>query len=361
MHLYEFQRYLIKGGFKDKTSQELTLTDDSLERTINNFDVIVDLNFILNNSIIILSYQEYENFYTTNSIYYKKNNDVYKIINSNNKPEFSRVYEISGGLEENYGNLKEKISQNTDEIITINGITKNVSSDGIVEITENEFIENGLEENIYIITCKKQIGEIYTKNFNSCSYKYKNIYDEENTVDVEYNNNIGSLFSDNLQNGINTRTNTIFTYTYTEERFNKRNRIFSEEIEKKQISGLDGIETAFDLTAFTLKNDLPENFFATTYGGNAIILVDYSKININNRKVSRIKVSNIIASTKLKALINEDTKVPSQDYMNFLEERIKNLETELSNTKTELNNYKLNPILPIGKPANATNGSIWIS
>lgn len=363
MHLYEFQDYLINGGFENKDPSELILEDLSLVRTINDFTAEVNILFSEKEEQKY-SYSEFAYYCSNNTKDYKKNDNKYFLINNiDNIPSFDYFYEITPTPPTEFN-----IVQNNDSQITVDGTTYSVNNDGIAMVKKIiiNTTENNSEEIWYTITCFKKTRLVYTKTFSECKIKYTNIYNEEKEDDVNYdnyNNIFDFLFANNLVQGINTKENNLPNnkYTYTEEAFNKKNRTLSTKIHQEPISGIDSIESAYDLKKFTLKTDLPDNFFSTTGNGNISILVDYSKININNRITNRIRVKKIVASTNLRAIINEDTKVPSQDYMNFLEERIKNLENELSNTKTELNNYKLNPILPIGKPANATNGSIWIS
>ena len=369
MDLVTFQEYLLNGIPENAT--DLELTSLNLNKTINNFTVKTTLTFSKKAVPNAYTYSEYNIYCNTNNTdYNKKVGELYTIISNSNKPSFAYEYEISGGNPENYEVLKSFIDQEVDEKIIVNGQEFPVNN-GIATVHESDFIvqtpedpNNPVSEDLeYIITCKKRITEyIYTKSFSNCEFSFKDIYGNDKTNNVNYNEYseiFNTLFNNNLEAGVNTKVNNLYPYTYSEIGFQFTNYAKIHEsyvkIFNEPLSFGSGIDSAYDLSRFNLKKtDLPDNFFIKIIGGRAPIIVDYSKISIRNRQKDRIKVSYVLASTKLLSLITEDTKVPSQDYMNFLEERIKGLENEIAESK-------VNHIIPTARPANPVNGSIWIS
>lgn len=363
MNLVEFMEYLLNGNIEGKTPEELTLTDNlSLNKTISNFKARTNITFT-KKSNETYTYSNFTKYCSDNIEDYKNNDGVYSLINNtNNKPDYEYTWEVSPTPDFD-------INQTKDNEIIIDGMAYLVDDNGKAEVIKKYTKEEVIEEEpttstynvTYDITCLKIVENVYTKSFGTCNIIYTDIYGDEQTKTVnyaDYNNIFNLLFRDNLTNGNNeVNNNTGYTYTYEETPFQLKNEPITLGINIVKFDLETQVtlnsSSAYDLSKFTLKKELPVNFFKNVDFGETVILVDYSKISITNRKVKRIGVSKVIASTKLLSLINEDTKVPSQDYMNFLEERIKGLENEIAESK-------VNHVIPTTRPANPVNGSIWI-
>ena len=119
-------------------------------------------------------------------------------------------FKISCGNPENYEVLKSFIDQEVDEKIIVNGQEFSVNN-GVATIHESDFIvqtpedpNNPVSEDLeYIITCKKRITEyIYTKSFSNCEFSFKDIYGNDKTNNINYNEYsemFNTLFNNNLE------------------------------------------------------------------------------------------------------------------------------------------------------------------